>query len=83
MKKDLTIKRDICEDFREEYSRLHSYCPKCGDKYCTQTLFGYVLREDKLEEYKNRNVCICSKCGDRHIVHDRISKEQISTIIYL
>jgi len=64
------------DKFMDAYYKKHDVCPKCGNDSCMTSLFGYVLNMDKKEEYKDRNSCICSKCYDRHIQHDRISKEE-------
>lgn len=60
------------DEFIDEYKRLHACCPKCGETGCTTTLVGYILNMDKKEEYKDLNKCICNKCGDKHIMHDRV-----------
>jgi hypothetical protein len=60
------------DDFMKEYHKQHECCPKCGETGCTTTLVGYVLNMDKKEEYKDLNKCVCSKCGDKHTIHDRV-----------
>jgi len=61
------------KDFMKTYSKQHKYCPKCGSTEHISTLVGYPLIWDKKEEYKNLNICKCTKCGDKHSRHDRIS----------
>jgi len=60
------------EKFREEYKKDHKCCPKCGALSHSSTLAGYVFNIDKKEEYKDKNRCKCSECGDVHITHDRV-----------
>lgn len=61
--------------FFEEYKTLHKFCPKCGDdKYCT-TLLGCIFDIDKMDTYKDRNMCTCSNCGDKHMYHDRVETQ--------
>lgn len=63
--------------FYEEYKLKHKFCPKCGcEKYST-TLVGYVLNIDKVDEYKDLNVCKCLNCGNTHVMHDRIENNNI------
>lgn len=60
--------------FIKEYNEKHKYCPKCGELNYSTTLIDYVMNRDRPYEYKDMNRCKCSKCGDSHITHDRISK---------
>ena len=59
-------------EFMREYHKQHECCPKCGSKNHSTTLAGYVLNWDKKEDYKDKNSCRCTKCGDVHSAHDRI-----------
>jgi hypothetical protein len=63
------------QEFLKEYSRKHQLCPKCGSKGNMSTLVGYIVNMNNREDYKDHNICTCSKCSDRHTVHDRISVE--------
>jgi Zn finger protein HypA/HybF involved in hydrogenase expression len=54
-----------------EYSKKHNYCPKCGSGEYITSLVGYPLVSGKEAEYKDKNTCKCTACGDTHIVHDR------------
>lgn len=65
------------DEFIEQYRKDHMYCPKCGSEWYGQTLVGYILNIDKPEEYKDKNSCMCSKCGDKHIVHDRVNTRPV------
>ena len=60
------------DEFITQYNKDHKYCPNCGSERYSQTLVGYILDLDKKEQYKDRNKCTCSHCGDKHIVHDRV-----------
>lgn len=60
-------------EFMKEYHNQHKYCPKCDNKQHTTTLVGYILNWDKKDEYKDMNRCVCTKCGDNHSTHDRVS----------
>jgi hypothetical protein len=40
------------------------------------TLVGYIFDLNKAEEYKDKNNCTCSDCGDEHIYHDRVPVKQ-------
>lgn len=57
----------------DQYREQHKYCPKCGHDSHTTTLMAYILNTDKPENYKDLNKCVCSKCGDIHTTHDRIT----------
>ena len=52
----------------KEYKILHECCPKCKSTKYQCTLAGFIMKDD----YKDLNTCICSKCNDKHTVHDRI-----------
>lgn len=60
-------------EFMREYHNKHKYCPKCGGEQHTTTLVDYILNWDKKNEYKDMNRCVCTKCGDNHSTHDRVS----------
>lgn len=67
-------------EFLKKYQEEHRYCPKCGsDKYMT-TLVAYMVDIDNLNDYKDLNNCDCSDCGDKHIVHERISINELRKI---
>jgi len=59
-------------EFMDEYDKNHECCPECGAKEHMTTLIGYVLNDDKKEEYKDLNRCECSNCGDVHTCHERV-----------
>ncbi len=63
------------DEFMTEYKKQHKCCPKCGAEGHTSTLVGYCLNMDKKEEYKDKNSCKCTSCGDVHITHDRVPKK--------
>ena len=63
------------EEFLKQYGLDHELCPKCGSNSYNTTLVGYVLYMDDLDNYKDKNRCTCMYCGDKHITHDRVSKE--------
>jgi len=74
---DITnTKRDEYDIFMKQYNNDHKYCPKCGSESYSCTLVGYILDLNKKEEYKDRNTCICSYCGDTHIIHDRVKNNE-------
>ena len=60
------------DEFMKEYEKLHKFCPKCGGENYSVTFVGYPLDLKKKDKYKDLNTCVCSECGDKHIVHDRI-----------
>jgi hypothetical protein len=62
------------EVFMELYRTTHAACPNCGDLHHTSTLCGYAYNHNEPDEYKNLNDCVCSHCGHKHKVHDRIPK---------
>jgi hypothetical protein len=62
--------------FMRKYSKAHKVCPKCGSKMHSTTLVGYAFYSEKKEEYKDLNDCVCSKCGDKHTAHERISVKE-------
>jgi hypothetical protein len=64
--------------FRKEYALKHECCPKCGYDYCMTTLIGYILDLDHKDEYKDRNLCTCNKCEDKHIMHDRVPRLELN-----
>lgn len=68
------------DKFKKEYHEKHKLCPKCGALQHSTTLAGYILNPNKKEEYKDLNDCVCSKCGNRHTEHDRISVEQFNEL---
>ena len=61
--------------FMKQYHKEHELCPKCGFTEHITTIFSYPLYDDNRSAYKDQNKCICVRCGDHHIVHDRVSKE--------
>jgi len=64
---------EVYDNFMREYKRKHKYCPKCGAESHSSTLVGYIFNRDKMDEYKDKNYCVCQACGDNHVTHDRIS----------
>jgi transcription elongation factor Elf1 len=60
------------DEFMDDYNEKHKFCPKCGSEDHSTTLVGYILDRSKKDEYKDKNSCVCSDCGDRHIFHDRV-----------
>jgi len=70
------------DKFIKEYDSVHKYCPICHELEHTTTLVGYILNLDKKDEYKDMNICICTKCGDRHSKHDRNNIKTFSTKKY-
>lgn len=62
------------ELFRKQYNEEHKCCPKCGNEDHYSTMAGYILDVSKPEEYKNLNRCECVNCGDKHLAHDRVPK---------
>jgi len=62
-------------NFMDKYQRDHECCPQCGSKAHIHTLVGYIVRMDKLDEYKDLNRCTCHSCGDIHTTHDRVPEE--------
>jgi hypothetical protein len=59
--------------FMNQYRKDHALCPKCKNSCHYSTLVSFAYNTDKPEEYKDLNKCVCSKCGDKHIGHERIS----------
>ncbi len=72
MLKNIKVQREESENFRKEYAEKHRYCPKCLAEGHSTTLVGFPMYSDKREEYKDLNDCVCSKCGDKHTMHDRV-----------
>lgn len=60
--------------FLKEYHRKHKLCPICGSDKHSTTLAAYTLIAGEEENYRDLNDCVCSDCGDKHKVHDRIEK---------
>jgi len=63
--------------FMKQYKKNHEVCPKCGSKSHSTTLVDYVFYADKKEDYKDLNLCICSDCGDRHTMHERVNVRSV------
>lgn len=59
-------------EFFRVYDLLHEVCPKCGSDNYESTCVGCLLIDP--ETYKDENDCTCLDCGDQHIVHDRVQK---------
>jgi len=67
MAKDIIEKNEKNRIHKQEYRKQHKLCPQCGsDDYIT-TLVSYVGND--------LNNCICNKCGDKHVFHDRMPKK--------
>ena len=62
-------------DFMKEYRAKHKFCPECGSEKHSTTLVGYIMKSDKRDEYKDKNICICQDCGNRHTAHDRVMEK--------
>lgn len=65
------------DEFFKKYDEEHKCCPKCGNERYSTTFIEYPLNLEHPDEYKDKNDCTCSSCGDKHITHDRISKSDI------
>jgi len=63
------------QDFMAEYKEKHKCCPKCGSLKYSTTFVGYILNMDKKDEYKDKNICTCLDCGNRHTTHERNNPE--------
>jgi len=59
--------------FMQQYHKKHECCPKCGAAEHTSTLVNFLYDKKHPEKYKDANICKCEKCGDTHIVHNKIS----------
>ncbi len=68
---------DKYDKFIREYNSQHTSCPKCGSVEHSTTLMGYIPDLNNLKDFKDRNLCTCIKCGDKHYTHDRVSKADI------
>lgn len=64
------------DEFMKEYQRLHAACPKCGATGHSSTYVAYVANMSNTAAYKDKNHCVCSECGDRHLTHDRVPVKQ-------
>jgi hypothetical protein len=64
------------DKFMKQYHEEHKCCPKCGCEEHLSSLVGYVLNLDKKDEYKDKNSCVCSNCGLKHITHDRVAENK-------
>lgn len=63
------------QNFMKQYKEDHALCPNCGiEGYHTQTLTAFIFYNDRPEEYKDLNRCICMKCKNIHTYHDRTKK---------
>lgn len=55
---------------KNEYYENHKRCPKCMEsKFRWQTLVGYIMHVDRIDEYKDLNESHC-RCGWVGSVHD-------------
>lgn len=61
------------DSFMNQYHKDHALCPKCKNSGHTSTLAAYAYHIGKPDEYKNLNTCECTRCGDKHTTHERIS----------
>jgi transcription elongation factor Elf1 len=64
------------DDFITSYEIKHKYCPICGEESHTETLEGFIVDYTNLDKYKDKNICVCLNCGNKHTVHDRIDVEE-------
>lgn len=61
------------DSFMNQYRKDHALCPKCKSSTHISTLAGFIVHMDKLDEYKDKNECTCTSCGDKHTTHERVS----------
>ena len=82
MKQPNYLDQDAClspyNKFMKDYDKLHKYCPRCGHEHYVSTLMAFTLDLNNTENYRNENNCTCNKCGDKHIVHDRVENKNLS-----
>jgi len=69
--------------FFEKYSKDHEFCPNCGEKSYKITFRGYFLNLIDQGTYKDLDECECPNCGDLHVCHDQISKEEAEILMQL
>lgn len=50
----------------KDYYKEHEICPKCGCDEFDEKTIGYLD--------KNKNPCICLKCGWKGTVHDKVRR---------
>ena len=60
---------------REDYYKLHKYCPKCGGDGWSTTLVGYLFDRNRPEDYRDMNRVDCP-CGWHGNYHDLIAKPE-------
>jgi len=70
--KDFLKREKESKAFRKKYREDHACCPKCGYDGHSTTLVAFVMVHGEYDKYKDRNDCVCSQCGDKHIAHDRV-----------
>ena len=63
-------------DFMEKYHKDHAVCPKCGSKYYTHTIAGYIYNSKHPENYKDKNGVTCNKCGWHGIIHELVPENK-------
>ena len=63
-------------NFMEKYHKEHAVCPKCGSKYYTHTIAGYIYNSKHPENYKDKNSVTCNKCGWHGIIHELVPENK-------
>lgn len=61
---------------KARYYEAHKYCPKCGHEHYNSTLRAITIcgNPDDMSSYFDHNAAWCNKCGEVHMVHDRVSE---------
>lgn len=60
----------------KQYKQEHKCCPKCNSISYGATTAIYRITEENINNYEDRNKCICLTCGHKHIIHDRVKKKK-------
>lgn len=78
--KEQTGSSDEYVEFMKAYNKAHECCPNCGTKPHSTTLAGYIVYLEDKDNYKDKNRCQCLKCGDVHIMHNRVPEDTLDTL---
>ena len=70
------FRADKYDELMKKYKEAHECCPECGAIGHRTTLMAYILDWSDPHSFKDENHCTCTECGDEHIAHDRVPKNQ-------
>jgi hypothetical protein len=71
----MIVKDTAYYNFLNKYAEEHAACPECGELKHGTTLMAWPYDPEHPENYRDKNVCTCYNCKDKHFKYERNPKK--------